>query len=270
MKSSAIAATQTPRAMRVAAILLAFMPVAGGAEEAPNNGEDFTRPPAQFDGRYQYQARSDGSDRHSFILRRNQPTPLVDGWELSTRFDLPLVLSDKAGIENGSGDMAFGLGDLLVQAALIHTATDRFAWGGGARFLFPTASEDELGSGQYRLLPLLGARFKLPEISPGSFLQFLGRYDFDLGGDGGRGHVSQIQFSPTLSLALPDRWFVTFFPSQDIVFNLTNHRWFVPANVSIGRHLGERSVVSLEASVPVIKEFTLYDFKLEARLSFSF
>jgi hypothetical protein len=92
-----------------------------------------------------------------------------------------------------------------------------------------------------------------------------------MGGYVGRIHVSRFRFSPTFSVALPDSWFFTLYPSQDIVVNmLGGSKWFVPADFSIGRNLSKRSVVSLEVSVPIVKEFILYEFKLQARVGFSF
>lgn len=255
----------------LACVNCASVGLASAADEDLNNGEDFTRPPARFDFRYRFEDKSGGDTRQLFILRRDQPTRLGDGWELGTRLDVPLVLTDKQSGDNPQGDLTGGLGDALFQATLIHNMTERFALGFGARTFFPTASADQLGTGKYRLLPLLGGRWKLPELSRGSYFQLLGRYDFDVGGDSGRSHISRFQFSPTVSVALPDRWFVTFFPSQDMVVDLlAGGKWFVPLDVSVGRNLSERVVASLEASVPVIKQFTLYDFKLEARLGFSF
>jgi hypothetical protein len=243
----------------------------GHAEEELNNGQDFTRPPARFDLRYQFQAKGGGVEQSTFILRLDQPIQLSEQWKLAFRFDLPFVLSNGTSSDNPNGRMGFGTGDFLAQAALIDTVTDRFAYGGGLRMLFPTASEDQFGSGKYRLVPIVGARYKLPELSRGSFLQFVLRYDFDVGGDGSRGHVSRLQCSPTLNIALPKRWFVTLFPSQDIVLNtIGGKRWFVPADFLMGRNLTERVVASVEASVPIVKEFVLYNFKLQARLSYSF
>ncbi len=111
----------------------------------------------------------------------------------------------------------------------------------------------------------------LPEISQGSFAELVARYDFDIGGYQGRNHISKFQFGPTLSVALPDRWFISTYPSQDIVVNLVgNAKWFVPADLAIGRNLNRRTVISLEVSVPIVKQFTLYQCKLEGRIGFSF
>jgi hypothetical protein len=52
--------------------------------------------------------------------------------------------------------------------------------------------------------------------------------------------------------------------AQDIVFNnIKGHDWFVPADLLIGRYLDDRLVASFEISIPIIKEFTLYDLKLD-------
>lgn len=237
----------------------------------PNNGEDLTRPLPRFDFRFQYQDKGGGVEQSTFLLRRDQPIPLNERWKISTRFELPLVLSNNSGRDNPDGHMGFGTGDALAQVILIDTLTERFAYGAGARMLFPTANEDQFGSGKYRLIPVAGARYKLTELSRGSYFQLAVRYDFDVGGYGGRNHVSQLQLSPTLNVALPDRWFVTLFPSQDIVLNtIGGKRWFIPADFTVGRNVTDRFVTSLEISVPLVKEFTLYDFKLEARFSYTF
>jgi hypothetical protein len=254
-----------------ASAVAAPSPSPSPAEEDLNNGEDFTRPPARYELRSEFQEKSNNVTQDSLIIRRDQPFTLDNEWKLAMRLEMPLVLNDTKSAANRKADTRFGPGDLLFQAALIETLTERFAWGAGARVLFPTASQDQLGGGKYQLLPILGARYMLPEISAGSFAEVVARYDFDLAGSGERNHVSRFQLSPTLSVALPERWFFTLYPSQDIVVNLIGgSKWFVPADFSIGRNLSKRTVVSLEVSVPIVKEFVLYEFKLQARFGFSF
>lgn len=241
------------------------------AEEELNNGEDFTRPLSRFDLRYRFEEKADDVDQSTFILRLDRPIPLSKEWKIATRFEQPLVLNDMTSADNPAGVTRFGTGDFLAQAALIDTVTKRFAWGFGTRVVFPTASEDQFGSGRYQLVPLAGFRYSLPELSSGSFFQPLARYDFDVDGDANRKHISRFRFSPTLNIALPRRWYLTLYPSQDIVLdNIGDHRWFIPADFLIGHHLSDRVVASLEISIPIIKEFTLYDFKLEGRIGFSF
>jgi hypothetical protein len=111
----------------------------------------------------------------------------------------------------------------------------------------------------------------LPEISAGSFVQLVARYDCDIGGDRNRSHISRLQWSPTVNIALPRDWFVTLFPSQDIAVNfLDGSKWFFPFDFLIGKNLSRRVVTSLEVSVPIVKQYDSYEFKLEARISYFF
>jgi len=246
-------------------------PAATDPDEELNNGEDFTRPPARWDLSYQFQDKSNDVEQNNFTLRRDQPFLLGDGWKLATRVDMPFVQNDKTSRDNPGGLTHVGTGDVLLQAILIDSLTDRFAYGAGARALFPTANEDQFGAGKYQIIPTIGAREKIPELSVGSFTEIIVRYDTDVGGYGGRSHIKQLQFSPTFNIALPNRWFVTIFPSQDFVVNLQdNDKWFVPADILIGRNLTKNTVATLELSVPIVKQYILYNFKLEAHLSFSF
>jgi hypothetical protein len=51
---------------------------------------------------------------------------------------------------------------------------------------------------------------------------------------------------------------------------LDGSKWFFPMDFSVGKHLSGRTLVSLEASVPVVKQYDAYHFKLQARLAFTF
>ena len=242
-------------------------------DKALNNGLDITRPLTRFDLRYNFQNKGDGVQQDQIILRLEHPFPLTadQSWKIATRLDMPLVFSNKSGSDNPSGSTTFGSGDLLLEAVLVNTLTERFAYGAGLRVLFPTANADQFGSGKYQFIPLAGARYSLPEISKGSYFQPIVRYDADVGGYGGRSHVSQLQMGPMLNIQLSERWYLTLYPSQDIVLNtIGGHKWFVPADFLVGRHLTKNTLASVEVSIPVVKEFTLYDFKLEFRLSHSF
>jgi hypothetical protein len=254
------------------ALLWAAVNIARAEDDTQlNNGQDLTRPERRFDLRYQFQDKGDGVEQSQFILRTDSKIHLSDDWRIATRLDVPLVLNNKTGSDNPLGKTKFGLGDLLTEAVLVHDLDERIGIGGGLRVLYPTGSEDQFGGGKFQFIPLVGARFFVPEISKGSFFEPIVRYDFDAGGFGGRSHVSQVQASPMFNVALPERWFVTLYPSQDIVLNtIGGQHWFVPADFLIGRNVTKRTVLGLEISIPIIKQFTLYDFKLEARISHSF
>jgi len=241
------------------------------ADDVPNNGLDFTRPPAQYDFRFRFDEKSDDVWKDTFILRVNRPFPLGDGWKIGTRLDLPFVLTNKSSQDNPDGKDTFGLGDVLLQGVLIDEFSKRWAAGLGPRLVLPTANQDQFGTGRIVLGPIGGARYSLPEISAGSFVELIVRYDADIGGQRGRSHISRIRWSPTFNINLPRNWFITFFPSQDIAVNfLDGGKWFFPLDFLIGKHLTKNTLISVEASAPLIRGYNLYEFRLQTRLSFTF
>jgi len=102
------------------------------------------------------------------------------------------------------------------------------------------------------------------------------RYDASFAGDPSRRNISNLQFAPTFNLALPDRWFMTFYPSAGIRINYGDPvtgqtgRLFLPFDVRMGRKLTENLVMSLEVGVPIIKDYPVYNFKTEVRLNLTY
>jgi hypothetical protein len=192
-------------------------------------------------------------------------------WQLATRLDLPLVLTDAISRDNPTGDNEFGTGDLLIQGLLIHALDQRWALAGGVQFIFPTASQEQMGAGKYRLVPTGAFRLVLPEVSKGSFFVFLMRYDYDFAGAADRPHRSELQLDPVFNVNLPQQWFVTLFPSSDIRINLLDGgKLFLPFNVMVGKLVTRSIVASVELGVPIVNDYQVYDFKLEARVGFFF
>ena len=249
----------------VALILLASPASADDADDAPNTGQDITKPVTRVDLRAGYQRTPADRNSYSFILRTDKPYALSDSWKLSLRADMPFLANSA-----GAG-YRVGVGDALAQVLFINAIDKRNAFGFGAQMIFRTAGADQFGGGQYRLVPTLGYRYALPEISPGSFVVGALRYDFDFAGSSTRKHIRNLQFSPTLNVALPQQMFLTFYPSTDIRYDFVAKSWFVPFDVQIGKLWGKSVVTSLEASVPIYKgSAPLYNFKTEARLGIFF
>jgi hypothetical protein len=151
-----------------------------------------------------------------------------------------------------------------------------FAWAFGAQAIFPTASEDGMGGGKYRLVPTVGARWNMPQWGAGAWFAGLVRYDFDVAGKDNRRHVSELQLAPIVNLALPQHWFINFYPSSDIRYNFPGKnpgdkgKWFVPFNAMVGKMVNKSTVASLEIGVPIVNDYQVYDFKIEARIGFFF
>ena len=237
---------------------------------------DFFRPPPNlFQIETEYKT-APGSTRETTTetlnLRYDHAFTLPSGWILATRTDLPMLVKNSISDSNPNGDFVGGIGDADIQAALIHDINERWAFGFGMRLVAPTG-DDLLGSGKWQVMPLVGARYALPEISKGSYFEPLLRYDVSVAGDPTKKNISNLQFAPMLNINLPNRWFVTLFPSPDIRINygdpITGQtgRWFVPFDFRFGKKFNDNIAMSLEFGVPIIKDYPVYDFKTQLRLN---
>lgn len=261
---------------------VAVDPVTAAAQTAEQNlttntgALDFFRPPPNlFQVETEYKT-APGSTREVTTelvnLRYDHAFDLPSGWILATRSDLPMLAKNPISDSNPSGDYVRGIGDADVQAALIHDIDQRWAFGFGMRLIAPTGN-DVLGSGKWQVMPIVGARVALPEISSGSYFEPLLRYDVSVAGNPAAKNISNLQFAPTLNINLPDQWFLSFFPSPDIRVNygdpITGQtgRWFVPFDVRVGKKLSQTIALSLEVGVPIIKDYPVYDFKTQLRLN---
>src|SRR5262245_28350306 len=194
------------------------------AAEEVNTGQDPTKPLTRVDLRAQYQnlPPDDNDSMFIFTPRVDKPFVLAPGWTLATRIDVPLILTNAFSADNLDGEYEFGIDDLLAQGLLINAPSRRFAWAVGAQVIFPTAQEDQFGAGKWCVVPTVGARYALPEISKGTFFAMVARYDQSIAGDDDRRDISNLQLGPLLHIALPDSWFVDWNPSTDIRYNFAD------------------------------------------------
>jgi hypothetical protein len=213
----------------------------------------------------------------TFKLRADTSVPLSSDWQLALRSDLPFVAKDPLNSSNPNADFLDGLGDADVQAALIHEVNARWTAGTGARLTMPTGDwDDGLGSGRWQIMPIAGVRYALTEISPGTYFEPVVRYDQSFAGDPSRKSISNLQFAPMVNFSLPNRWFFTLYPSEDIRWNFgppitgQTGRFFLPFDARIGRKFTESFNVSLEVGVPIIKQYPVYSFTTQLRVNISF
>jgi hypothetical protein len=246
---------------------------------------DFFRPPPNlFQILYGYRtAPGSGSEPNTardvttqtLNLRYDHAFDMSSGWILLTRSDLPMLAKNPITDFNPNGDYVRGIGDVDAQAALIHDINQRWAFGFGMRVIAPTGN-DVLGSGKWQVMPIVGARLALPEISTASYFEPLLRYDVSVAGDPTRRNISNLQFAPTLTIGLPDRWFVTLYPSTDIRVNFGDPitgqtgRLFFPFDVRVGKKITDNLALSLEIGVPIVRDYPVYDFKTQLRLNVTY
>jgi hypothetical protein len=249
---------------------------------ATNNGEDFTRPTGRLDLRGRYERLPDDGGRRPekwvTTLRTDLWTGLGPGWKLYARVDVPLVYAnDVTGSSNPNGHAKFGVGDLLTEAAIIlPPPTPRLGYGFGVRAVWPTAGVDDAGQGKYQIGPLVGVRYSLPEISPGSFFLTEVRYQNSIASrnhDKATPHINRLYIQPKLNISLPSAWFLTFFASESIQIDFADGgKSFVPFDLMIGRKFGENLIASVEYSRGLFHDqgFEPYQWQLEGRIGYHF
>jgi hypothetical protein len=240
---------------------------------ADNNGSDLTRPQDSFDVRFRTQTSSgttSRSDQDSLILRSTTKINLDADWTVSALAQVPVIAKTTTMVDSSGSDREFGIGDATFQTVIARKLSERWAVGFGVRFVAPTA-QDNLGGGQWQAMPGFGVRYSLPEIGPNSYFVPAIRYAMSFAGDASKRNISEPQIAPTLNVGLPDHWFVTFYPSNDIRINFGDPvsgqtgRLFLPFDVAVGRKLSDRLLMSLEVSVPIVKDYPVYNFKSELR-----
>jgi hypothetical protein len=248
-----------------------------------NTGQDFIDPQNLFQLRYQYRT-APGTDLKGNIrtvttdtldLRADFAFDLGSPWKVVFRTDLPLVAKDPISSDHPSGDYLYGVGDADFQAALIEQINQQWAIGGGLRIIAPTGP-DNITSGKWQMMPIVGARTMLPELSAGSYFEAVVRYELSVAGDPTKKNISNLQLWPMLNISLPDHWFFTLYPDADIRVNYGDPvagqtgRLFLPFDFSVGRSLTKNFTISVEFGVPIIKDYPVYDFKTTTRLNMKF
>jgi hypothetical protein len=151
----------------------------------------------------------------------------------------------------------------------------RWTAGAGARLIAPTG-DAVLGSGKWQIMPIVGARYALPEISSGSYVEPLFRYDVSFAGDPTKKIISNLQFAPMLNISLPDRWYLTLYPEPEIRWNFgapitgQTGKLFLPFDARIGRKFSDNFNVALDVAFPIVKQYPVYDFLTALRFTLTF
>jgi hypothetical protein len=245
------------------------VPESQAAEEV-NTGQDPTKPLARLDIRLKYQDLPGGNSAVVPTLRLDVPFALGNGgWKLGTRFDLPFAINDVPSPDNPDGDWHAGTSDALAQFLFITPPQGRWQFAFGTQVLFPTGSEDQMGTGKWQLAPTVAGIYALPEISKGSFAGLLVKDQFSVAGDEDRRDIHDLVIQPLFNINLPDAWFLTLAP--EIRVNLEDDGdAFVPFNVQVGKMISPKSVMSLEFKAPLVDDYKQYDFEVEFRVGFFF
>jgi len=244
---------------------------------ADYSGGDLTRPENNFESRFEYKTSgaSTRTDEGTLILRRDGVVALSPLWKIGWLAELPLVSVRTTAPDPADASSDFGVGDAVFQAQLVRALNARWSVGAGARLVAPTG-EGDLGGGKWLVMPGFGFRYSFLEFGSNTYFVFKMRYAMSVAGDPSRRNISEPQISPMLNIGLPERWFVSLFPSYDIRLNYGDPksgqtgRLFLPIDVAVGRKLADNFVMSLEVAAPIVNDYPVYRFKTELRAAIEF
>ena len=163
------------------------------------------------------------------------------GLPLGMRFEWPIPKVD----QEESGPIAAGIGDLTWLSVLFLGESDRWGKiGAGPVFVFPTASDEQLGQGKYQAGPAL---YYVNKAVRGWQFAFLLQQFFSFAGDASRSDISQLKLQPFITAYLPDSWYIESKPTVTLDFK--KHTSSVPLDLVIGRVVAGKWNLYIEGTV---------------------
>jgi len=187
--------------------------------------------------------RADDQDMFMLFFQPTLPFPLENGKTVWVRPGVPVIIDQPVFYTDGRRlDDESGLGDITLDVQYGTTLENGFLWSLGFSALFPTASKEKLGSGQWALGPGL----QLGRISEKTIFGVFANHQWDIAGDGRsspelpflRRASSEADISLTaiqlFGIVLPgDGWNVGSAPIM--TYNHESSDWTVPLHLTVGK-----------------------------------
>jgi hypothetical protein len=191
-----------------------------------------------FDGDINTNDPKVGSD---VIFQPVLPIPLYgEGpatWRMITRPVIPLIFSQPIPEGFNDFDHKAGLGD--IQLPLLLAVPQKYAghWilGGGPVGMFPTATDDALGSDQFALGPAIVVGYKTKKVTTVLFPNYFWKVGSS-GQDYNKPDISQGTLFYSFVYSLPDAWQIGTNPT--ITYNnkaTSGNKWNVPVGLFVGK-----------------------------------
>lgn len=161
----------------------------------------------------------------------------VGSWNLVNRLIVPLIDSPGAITTPNTpnpipGNGATGLGDINYSLFFSPVKYDKWIWGAGPSFTFPTATDDQLGSDKWSAGPTAVALSQPQWGSMGMLVRHLWSY----AGKDNRADVNQSLIEPFVNYNLPQGWYLI----TDLIITAnwdapSDQRWTVPLGGGAGK-----------------------------------
>jgi hypothetical protein len=156
------------------------------------------------------------------------PFSLNDDWNLITRTIVPIVYAESPVV---GGSTKFGLGDTVQSLFFSPKAptSSGWIWGAGPVFLWPTSTDDLLGSGKVGAGPTALLLKQQNGWTYGALVNHIWSY----AGQGSNPDVNATFLQPFVSFTT--KTFTTFGLNTESTYDWANSQWTVPLNVSVSQ-----------------------------------
>jgi hypothetical protein len=196
------------------------------------------------------------------------PFHLSENWNLITRTIAPLIYQPE--VVEGTGD-EFGLGDINLTAFFSpKSPTKGIIWGVGPIFVFPTATDEKLGSEKWSAGPSAVA---LTIQGPWLYGALINNV-WSFAGDNDRDDVNAMLLQPFVNYNLPDGWYLVSSPIITANWEAdSDNTWLVPVGGEAGRifRIGNQPMnAQIQAFYNVEKPEVVGDWTLRFQLQFLF
>jgi hypothetical protein len=165
--------------------------------------------------------------RYTLNVQPVIPFSLTRDWNLITRTIVPIIHAESP-VEGG--DSETGLGDIL-QSFFLSPEKPLGGWiiGAGPVFLYPTATEDALGSGKWGVGP---TAVVLRQDGPWTY-GILANHVWSFAGDDDRPDVNSTFLQPFLNYTT--KMATTFGLNTESTYDWERDRWTVPINATVAQ-----------------------------------
>lgn len=158
------------------------------------------------------------------------PFSISDDWNLITRTIVPVIYAESPTV--GGSDKS-GLGDIVQSFFFSPKAptSGGWIWGAGPVFLWPTASDDALGTEKFGA----GPTAVLLKQDSGWTYGLLANHLWSYAGEGSRADVNATFLQPFVSFTT--KTYTTFGLNTESTYDWNAEQWTVPLNASVSQLL---------------------------------
>ncbi len=214
----------------------------------------------RFEDNAQFGFGPDNEVLNFFRIQPLVPFKLNDNWTLLTRAIIPIAHQPFPHTRDG-------LSDIALTSFLTPARTGKFIWGAGPALVFPTATDDLLGTEKWSVGPALAGVYSSGPWVVG--VVALNVWSF--AGADDRRDINVMTLRPLINYNLPNGWYLTSSPSIAANWEADgDDRWLVPLGGGAGKVFAigrQRVSLTMETYYHVVSPAIGPDWQL--RLQFS-